>query len=823
VLPSTALCRFPCCAGLSRAQRSRSKRGTPPPSSAEQDPEALAAAEAAAEAAAAALLAEEEEAQRQEAAAAAKAARKWKSKAERRRQGQERERERQEKEAAQLAEQAAHQARLAQQAQQAQQQPEQQPLQRSQSQRALQAQRKGKEQARHQDRREKAAGSKAEGLGGDEEAEARRQQQTPAAALEAGQQQQQQSPAAAFQVEQQQQQPLPAAASQAKQRRQQHSPATVLQAGQQQQQAPAAASQVGQQLLQLRSDASSPSAAHAAAPSAASWPAPVVVVEETAAPITRATKAVLGLGHDRHAAALLKELAASGEESCAAVVAAGAIPGLVASLETPAGQAAASTRAFAAACLSLVAVRGSAAARSAIIAAHGVVALASILTSLRPEGCQLAVEALGALATHAVSLRWVGSDRLQDAFSLALTRLVQLMTQHLGHVDLHRAATLAGRKACTAALAMRATQQERWSALASKMECASGGDIVAAAGALVAEGARQEPAGLAVAAPLAKLAKLLRSGGPAAQQEAARQLGALCGSLPALEEPLLASGAVLELGKLVDAGSRGNPPPAASVQAALAAVDRLVRASPAIMQALDAFRQASLSKLRLEVAGDYFGAARSSPHGPLSLGPGSQPTPSEHGASPEPLYQHLPAMLARAAAASAPAAARAKLGGQPTPPSGGPAYAALDDVDAFLESLLLSDEDAAAEDTQPGQQQQAEQPKPGSSQAAAPPGAAVPSRLRECSVCLEELAPDQLLALLPCGHRCACADCVRLLTGRSCPICRTQVRRCRSPPVERCCGNLLQRLCGRQLSPAPPEARLALSPSDPSTTWGRAR
>ena len=46
--------------------------------------------------------------------------------------------------------------------------------------------------------------------------------------------------------------------------------------------------------------------------------------------------------------------------------------------------------------------------------------------------------------------------------------------------------------------------------------------------------------------------------------------------------------------------------------------------------------------------------------------------------------------------------------------------------------------------------------------------------IRECKICLEESC--ELLALLPCAHRAACAACSeRLLKEKlPCPICRTQ-------------------------------------------------
>ena len=47
---------------------------------------------------------------------------------------------------------------------------------------------------------------------------------------------------------------------------------------------------------------------------------------------------------------------------------------------------------------------------------------------------------------------------------------------------------------------------------------------------------------------------------------------------------------------------------------------------------------------------------------------------------------------------------------------------------------------------------------------------------KECCICLKTEKLGQLLALVPCGHRCVCADCSALVVGRTCPVCRTQAR-----------------------------------------------
>ncbi len=47
---------------------------------------------------------------------------------------------------------------------------------------------------------------------------------------------------------------------------------------------------------------------------------------------------------------------------------------------------------------------------------------------------------------------------------------------------------------------------------------------------------------------------------------------------------------------------------------------------------------------------------------------------------------------------------------------------------------------------------------------------------KECCICLKAEEVGKLLALVPCGHRCVCADCSALVVGHTCPVCRTQAR-----------------------------------------------
>ena len=47
---------------------------------------------------------------------------------------------------------------------------------------------------------------------------------------------------------------------------------------------------------------------------------------------------------------------------------------------------------------------------------------------------------------------------------------------------------------------------------------------------------------------------------------------------------------------------------------------------------------------------------------------------------------------------------------------------------------------------------------------------------KECCICLKAEEVGKLLALVPCGHRCVCADCSALVVGKPCPVCRTEAR-----------------------------------------------
>ena len=47
---------------------------------------------------------------------------------------------------------------------------------------------------------------------------------------------------------------------------------------------------------------------------------------------------------------------------------------------------------------------------------------------------------------------------------------------------------------------------------------------------------------------------------------------------------------------------------------------------------------------------------------------------------------------------------------------------------------------------------------------------------KECCICLKAEELGKLLVLVPCGHRCVCADCSALVVGHTCPVCRTEAR-----------------------------------------------
>jgi hypothetical protein len=47
---------------------------------------------------------------------------------------------------------------------------------------------------------------------------------------------------------------------------------------------------------------------------------------------------------------------------------------------------------------------------------------------------------------------------------------------------------------------------------------------------------------------------------------------------------------------------------------------------------------------------------------------------------------------------------------------------------------------------------------------------------KECCICLKAEEVGKLLALVPCGHRCVCADWSGLVVGHICPVCRTEAR-----------------------------------------------
>ncbi len=42
----------------------------------------------------------------------------------------------------------------------------------------------------------------------------------------------------------------------------------------------------------------------------------------------------------------------------------------------------------------------------------------------------------------------------------------------------------------------------------------------------------------------------------------------------------------------------------------------------------------------------------------------------------------------------------------------------------------------------------------------------------DCAMCMDARRTD---ACVPCGHKCACAECGRRLVGQPCPVCRRPV------------------------------------------------
>ena len=53
--------------------------------------------------------------------------------------------------------------------------------------------------------------------------------------------------------------------------------------------------------------------------------------------------------------------------------------------------------------------------------------------------------------------------------------------------------------------------------------------------------------------------------------------------------------------------------------------------------------------------------------------------------------------------------------------------------------------------------------------------------VKECCICYNNIAVNELLAFVPCGHRCVCSGCVKKIvsgniTKRKCPLCRKRVK-----------------------------------------------
>jgi len=43
----------------------------------------------------------------------------------------------------------------------------------------------------------------------------------------------------------------------------------------------------------------------------------------------------------------------------------------------------------------------------------------------------------------------------------------------------------------------------------------------------------------------------------------------------------------------------------------------------------------------------------------------------------------------------------------------------------------------------------------------------------DCCICMERMPIQRLLAIVPCGHRCVCAEDAHHVVGKACPVCRT--------------------------------------------------
>ena len=53
--------------------------------------------------------------------------------------------------------------------------------------------------------------------------------------------------------------------------------------------------------------------------------------------------------------------------------------------------------------------------------------------------------------------------------------------------------------------------------------------------------------------------------------------------------------------------------------------------------------------------------------------------------------------------------------------------------------------------------------------------------VKECCICYDSIPVSTLFALVPCGHRCVCSECVKKIvsgniTKRKCPLCRKRVK-----------------------------------------------
>ena len=131
--------------------------------------------------------------------------------------------------------------------------------------------------------------------------------------------------------------------------------------------------------------------------------------------------------------------------------------------------------------------------------------------------------------------------------------------------------------------------------------------------------------------------------------------------------------------------------------------------------------------------------------------------------------------------ASASTAATTYRGAAPADAHATDAANVVDDAAAALAAVHLHETQDPSPTPPPAAAVRALSPTPAAAAAPSPvvyqPAAAHAVRMRECCVCLDDVAASDLLMMMPCGHRCVCAPCADMLTQRPpadqrCPKCR---------------------------------------------------